>query len=83
CVSLGSHSRLLALEEQDQQKRVLGRWNYEHPLFTPRSTEAVARWSELDGRRRTHFVGAYWRNGFHEDGVWSALRVCEKFGRSL
>ena len=32
------------------------------------------------GRRRTHYCGAYWRWGFHEDGVWSALRVAERLG---
>ena len=37
-------------------------------------------WHEIDGRNRTHFCGAYWGWGFHEDGVVSALRVGERFG---
>ena len=35
------------------------------------------RWSELAGKNRTWFCGAYWANGFHEDGVTSALRIVE------
>jgi predicted NAD/FAD-binding protein len=33
--------------------------------------------------RRTHFCGAYWGWGFHEDGVLSAMRACEPFGVAL
>ena len=39
--------------------------------------------SEISGRNRTHFCGAYWGWGFHEDGVVSALRVGERFGARL
>ncbi len=45
-----------------------------------RSVAAQGRWSEISGRDRTHYCGAYWRWGFHEDGVWSALRVSEALG---
>ena len=38
---------------------------------------------EVSGVRRTHYCGAYWGYGFHEDGVVSGLRVCTQFGRSL
>ena len=34
----------------------------------------------LNGRRRTFYAGAYHRYGFHEDGVWSALRVAADLG---
>jgi predicted NAD/FAD-binding protein len=37
----------------------------------------------VSGQRRTHYCGAYWGYGFHEDGVASALRVCERFGSTL
>jgi uncharacterized protein len=37
----------------------------------------------VSGVRRTHYCGAYWGYGFHEDGVVSALRVCAGFGRGL
>jgi predicted NAD/FAD-binding protein len=51
---------------------VVARLSYEHPLFTPRSVAAQARQRELNGPLRTYYCGAWWRNGFHEDGVVSA-----------
>jgi len=60
--------------------RVLERLTYHHPVFTPGGLAAQARHPELLGHRDTSYCGAYWRNGFHEDGVVSALRVCERLG---
>ena len=54
--------------------------DYAHPIYTPESIAAQDRWAEISGHRRTHYCGAYWRWGFHEDGVWSALRACERAG---
>ncbi|TYF88821.1 NAD(P)/FAD-dependent oxidoreductase [Klebsiella grimontii] len=48
---------------------------YEHPLFNPQSWFAQMRREEINGRQRSWFCGAYWYNGFHEDGVRSALDV--------
>ncbi len=50
---------------------------YQHPVFTARSVAAQTRKSELDGKRNTYFVGAYWGWGFHEDGARSAKGVCD------
>jgi predicted NAD/FAD-binding protein len=58
--------------------RVLRRMTYHHPLFTPESVAAQSRHEEL-GRERTFYCGAYWRYGFHEDGVWSALEAVRQF----
>ncbi len=44
---------------------------------------AQARWGELNGAQHSYFCGAYWANGFHEDGVVSALRVAQAFGETL
>jgi predicted NAD/FAD-binding protein len=60
-------------------ERVLKRITYHHPVFTLEGAAAQARWSEISGRNRTHYCGAYWRYGFHEDGMWSGLRVLEAF----
>jgi predicted NAD/FAD-binding protein len=59
--------------------RVLKRVVYHHPLFTPASVAAQARQRELNGTRRTYFCGAWWRNGFHEDGVASAEAAVAHF----
>jgi predicted NAD/FAD-binding protein len=56
--------------------RVIRRLEYAHPVYTPAGVAAQRRWHEISGVDRTHYCGAYWRWGFHEDGVWSALRVC-------
>lgn len=55
--------------------RILGRFSYAHPVFSLRGMAAQQRWGEINGPRRTWFCGAYWHNGFHEDGVVSAQRV--------
>ncbi len=56
---------------------------YEHPVYTPAGLAAQRRWQEISGVRHTHYCGAYWGYGFHEDGVASALRVCSSFGATL
>ena len=59
--------------------QVLARMSYEHPLFTPRSVAAQARHREVNGALRTYYCGAWWRNGFHEDGVVSAEEAVAHF----
>jgi predicted NAD/FAD-binding protein len=56
--------------------KVLGRFSYSHPVFTVEGTRAQQRWSEIN-HANTWYCGAYWRNGFHEDGVASAMRVAQ------
>jgi len=51
---------------------------YHHPIFTLDAVAAQARHDEVDGAGGVHFAGAYWRYGFHEDGVLSGLRVAER-----
>ena len=61
--------------------KILRTISYAHPVFTSAGARAQARHPEISGRhRRTHFCGAYWGWGFHEDGVVSAVRVSERFG---
>jgi predicted NAD/FAD-binding protein len=73
CVTLNS-------DEGINPGTVLGTFQYSHPVFTTRRTWAQHQHSELIRRRRTSFCGAYWGNGFHEDGVNSAIAVCRGFG---
>ena len=60
--------------------KVIASFDYSHPAYTAAGIEAQGRWEEVSGRNRTHYCGAYWRWGFHEDGVWSALRATERLG---
>jgi predicted NAD/FAD-binding protein len=63
--------------------RIVGRYSYEHPLFSFDAFRAQSRYAEIGGVNKTHFCGAYWGFGFHEDAVCSALRVARHFGLDL
>jgi predicted NAD/FAD-binding protein len=58
---------------------VIARMSYQHPLYTRAAVAAQARWAEVSAGR-THYAGAYWFYGFHEDGLRSAVRVAEALG---
>jgi len=60
---------------------VWGRYVYHHPVYTPQAVAAQQRQSELNGVKRSFYCGAYWRYGFHEDGVVSALDTLKDFER--
>jgi len=64
-VSLNSDDRI-------DPARVLRRFTYDHPVFTSAAVAAQRRYAEVSGVIRTHYAGAYWGYGFHEDGVRSA-----------
>jgi predicted NAD/FAD-binding protein len=69
--------------DQIDPGKVLRRMDYQHPVYSQQAVRAQARFAEISGIDRTHFAGAYWYNGFHEDGVRSALRVARRFGKWL
>ncbi len=72
-VSLNSDHRI-------DPSTVLAQFDYDHPVFDGPAIAAQQRFDEIDGHRHTHFCGAYWGYGFHEDGITAALRVCKKLG---
>lgn len=76
CVSLNQTSSI-------DPRTILGRYRYAHPQFSLAAIQAQARWEELLGAEHSYYCGAYWGNGFHEDGVVSALRVAAAFGETL
>ena len=76
CVTLNS-------EQEIDPGKVLYTAEYAHPVFNTESVEAQRKHGEISGVNRTHYCGAYWGNGFHEDGVNSALAVCKYFGKRL
>lgn len=64
--------------ERIHPEHVIHRQVYAHPVFTAAGVQAQARYAELIAHRHTSYAGAWLRNGFHEDGVVSALRVVER-----
>jgi predicted NAD/FAD-binding protein len=60
--------------------RVLRRFVYRHPLYTREAIRAQQQWGDVSGVNRTHYCGAYWFYGFHEDGLNSAVRVARALG---
>lgn len=70
CVTLNHSSAI-------NPNKILGRFRYDHPVFSREGIAAQERWDEINGARRTWYCGAYWGNGFHEDGVVSARRVAD------
>lgn len=68
--------------ESINPNRILGRFNYAHPQFTVAGVAAQARWADINGPLNTWFCGAYWHNGFHEDGLVSGLRVADAIGEA-
>jgi len=62
-------------------KQIVKSIDYSHPVFDLAMIDAQTKWSDISGNgSHTHFCGAYWFNGFHEDGVRSGLRVCQALG---
>ena len=60
--------------------KIIAHMRYQHPLYTQSSVDAQNRRSTINGLRRTWFAGAYWRHGFHEDGLRSAVGVARGLG---
>jgi predicted NAD/FAD-binding protein len=76
CVSLNQKERI-------DPNTILYAIDYEHPVYSLSSVRAQRQHNRISGTDRIHYCGAYWGNGFHEDGVNSALAVCRYFGKGL
>ncbi|NUT86304.1 FAD-dependent oxidoreductase [Pseudomonas corrugata] len=63
--------------------KIIARFQYAHPQYSLAASAAQANQAQLQGQQLTYYCGAYWGNGFHEDGVVSALKVAEHFGETL
>jgi predicted NAD/FAD-binding protein len=72
CVTLNNSDKI-------DPKRVLKTIQYSHPVFTEQAVAAQSRHREINGANHTYYCGAYWRYGFHEDGVISALNAVKHF----
>jgi predicted NAD/FAD-binding protein len=71
------------MQERIDQNTILGSYVYHHPVYLESSVPAQASHGVISGKNRTHYCGAYWGYGFHEDGVKSALAVTQYFGKML
>lgn len=70
CVSLNAGNQI-------DPGKVIQKFSYAHPELNASSIKAQQRWQQISGLNRSWYCGAYWGNGFHEDGVASARRVCD------
>ncbi|MEN2750443.1 FAD-dependent oxidoreductase [Psychrobacter sp. FBL11] len=78
------HNYLVTLNKYIDPTQVIKSIDYSHPVFDNEMIAAQAQWSRISGSGlQTHFCGAYWFNGFHEDGVRSGLRVCQVLGSTI
>jgi predicted NAD/FAD-binding protein len=71
CVTLNNDRRI-------DPSKVIRRIQYQHPVYSREAVAAQLRQAEVNADR-TFFCGAYWRNGFHEDSVVSALNAIAHF----
>ena len=74
CVTLNNTSAV-------DPSKIIAKMRYEHPVYTPESVAAQGRQREINGQDRIYFCGAYWRYGFHEDGVASAMNALDDFDK--
>jgi predicted NAD/FAD-binding protein len=64
--------------------KIIRKFSYAHPVYTAGGIAAQSQHAAISGiDNRTHYCGAYWGWGFHEDGVVSAMRACAPFGVTL
>ena len=71
---------LVTLNQDIDPGHIIDEFRYSHPVYTVAMIEAQSQWQKISGVDRIHYCGAYWHNGFHEDGVRSGLRVCAMLG---
>lgn len=77
CVTLNPPEGMIA------SSHVIDEFSYSHPVYNNASVAAAKRIDEISGHNRTSFCGAFWRNGFHEDGLVSAMNAVAPLGASL
>ncbi|MBN2905313.1 MAG: FAD-dependent oxidoreductase [Rhodobacteraceae bacterium] len=54
---------------------------FRHPVYDLNALNAQAVLRDMNGAKRTWFCGAWMKNGFHEDGLSSAVDVVEAMKR--
>ena len=56
--------------------------HYKHPIFDQKAIQSQSALKKIN-QGPIYFCGSYFGYGFHEDGVKSAVSVCQKLGVSL
>ena len=75
-VTLGAEGRIAS-------SKIIKEIDYYHPVFDSVAVDSQKELESLNGVDRLYFCGSYFRNGFHEDAVWSANEVGKHFGSEL
>ncbi|GHE81370.1 NAD(P)/FAD-dependent oxidoreductase [Thalassotalea profundi] len=75
------HTFCVTLNQKEaiDPNKILKEFIYHHPIFSTESINAQQQRDLICGKQHTHFAGAYWHNGFHEDGIRSAVEVAKRF----
>ncbi len=73
----------VSLNETQNINNVIEKISYEHPQFNAKAIQMQKRKNEISGQNNTYYAGAYWRYGFHEDGLLSANEVGKLLGCEL
>ena len=84
--SLDAPARLLLTLNRSRAidpRKIIARYDYAHPVYLPAGVAAQKRLREINGPQSTYYCGAYWRYGFHEDGVVSAINALRHFTEDL
>ena len=68
-------------QEKIDKHKIIKKLSYAHPQYSLKSIEAQSKHHLISGVNRTSFAGAYWGNGFHEDGVKSAIDAIKQFNK--
>lgn len=76
CITLNNSEKIAP-------EKIISKYIYYHPIYSVDSMLARNRWDEISGTDNTYYCGAYWYNGFHEDGVVSAIKVCRQLGVAI
>ncbi|MFT7009180.1 MAG: putative NAD/FAD-binding protein [Colwellia sp.] len=75
------HTFCVTLNQRESiaPEKILREFTYHHPTFSLESIGAQQQRKQICGQRHTHYAGAYWHSGFHEDGVRSGVEVAQRF----
>jgi predicted NAD/FAD-binding protein len=73
----------VSLNETSTLDHIIETIQYEHPQFDEKAIAAQQKRALINGKNNTYFAGAYWRYGFHEDGLYSANTIAQEFGCAL